>query len=150
MANRQAIHHQLTMSWREFERVIGEAFRLRGFTVTGFGGRGPGGGADLGLAKNGERFLVQCKHWRKLEVGVTVIRELAGVIAALGAHGGYVVTGGYFTPQARDFADSCRIRLIDGASLEGLIAGPLSYGPALRNTTTKRSVLPSIGPLKLI
>ena len=44
MANRQAIHHQLTMSWREFERVIGEAFRLRGFTVTGFGGRGPGGG----------------------------------------------------------------------------------------------------------
>jgi hypothetical protein len=34
--------------------------------------------------------------------------------------------------------------------LEGLIAGPLSYGPALRNTTTKRSVLPSIGPLKLI
>jgi|HubBroStandDraft_1064217.scaffolds.fasta_scaffold212059_2 restriction system protein len=150
MANRQTISHQLTMSWREFERVIGEAFRRRGFTVTGFGGGGPGGGVDLGLAKNGERFLVQCKHWRKLEVGVTVIRELQGIIAALGVHGGYVVTGGYFTPQARDFADSCRIKLIDGASLKELLGGPLSYGPALRNTTTKRSVLPSIGPLKLI
>jgi restriction system protein len=124
MANRQAIHHQLAMSWREFERVIGEAFRLRGFTVTGFGGRASAGGVDLGLAKNGERFLVQCKHWRKQQVGVTVIRELKGVIGALGAHGGYVVTGGYFTPQARDFADSCRIRLIDGASLQELIAGP--------------------------
>jgi restriction system protein len=151
MANRQAIHHQLTMSWREFERAIGEAFRLRGFAVTGFGGgSGPSAGVDLGLAKNGERFLVQCKHWRKLEVGVTVIRELKGIIAALGAHGGYVVTGGSFTLEARDFADSCRIRLIDGASLGELIAGPLGYGPALRNTSTKRSVLPSIGPLKLI
>jgi restriction system protein len=147
MANRRAIHHQWAMSWREFERVVGEAFRRRGFTVTGFGGGGSGGGVDLGLAKNGERFLVQCKHWRKLEVGVTVIRELQGIITALGAHGGYVVTGGCFTPPARDLANSCRISLIDGASLQELIAGPLGYAPALRNTNTKRSVLPSIGPL---
>jgi restriction system protein len=50
------------------------------------------------LMKNGERFLVQCKHWRKEQVGVTVARELNGVMAAAGAQGGYVVTGGRFTP----------------------------------------------------
>jgi restriction system protein len=110
-----------SMSWSDFERLIGEGFRRRGYAVTGFGGPGPAGGVDLGLMKNGERFLVQCKHWRKRQVGVTVVRELKGVIAAHGAHGGFLVTGGEFTKEAREFADSCKVRLIDGASLDELI-----------------------------
>jgi restriction system protein len=109
------------MSWRDFERLMGEAFRRRGFTVTGFGGSVSDGGVDLGLMKQGERFLVQCKHWRKQQVGVTVVRELNGVIAAQGAHGGFVVTGGQFTPEARAFAESCKIELVDGSSLQRLI-----------------------------
>jgi restriction system protein len=109
------------MSWREFERLVGETFRQRGFTVTGFGGSGPDGGVDLALMKNGERFLVQCKHWRKDQVGVTVVRELNGVMAAMDAHGGYVVTGGQFTREAREFAKGTQIELIDGEALEKLI-----------------------------
>jgi restriction system protein len=93
-----------SMSWRDFERLVGEVFRRQGFTVSGFGGQGPDGGVDLGLTKNGQRFLVQCKHWRKRQVGVTVVRELNGVVAAHGAHGGFVVTSGEFTQEARDFA----------------------------------------------
>jgi restriction system protein len=110
-----------SMNWREFERLVGEAFRRQGFTVTGFGGNGPDGGVDLGLAKNGERFLVQCKHWRKRQVGVTVVRELKGVMSVQGARGGFVVAGGEFSREARQFADSCAIKLIDGAALEELI-----------------------------
>jgi len=109
------------MSWREFERLVGEAFRQRGFAVTGFGGSGPDGGVDLALMKNGERFLVQCKHWRKDQVGVTVVRELNGVMAAMDAHGGYVVTGGQFTREAREFAKGTTIELLDGDALEQLI-----------------------------
>ena len=56
-------------------------------------GQGLDVGVDLGLTKNGERYLVQCKHWRKRQVGVTVVRELNGVVSAQGAHGGFVVTG---------------------------------------------------------
>jgi restriction system protein len=108
------------MSWRDFERAVGEAFRQRGYTVTGFGGNGRDGGVDLGLMKNGERFLVQCKHWRKQQVGVTVVRELHGVIAALGANGGYVVTGGQFTREALEFARKTKIQLIDGNALAQL------------------------------
>jgi Restriction endonuclease len=33
------------------------------------------GGVDLGLTKDGQRYLVQCKHWLKRQVGVTVVRE---------------------------------------------------------------------------
>jgi restriction system protein len=110
-----------SMSWRDFERLVGEVFRRQGFTVSGFGGQGPDGGVDLGLTKNGQRFLVQCKHWRKRQVGVTVVRELNGVVSAQGAHGGFVVTGGEFTQEARHFANACGIKLIDGNQLEELI-----------------------------
>jgi restriction system protein len=112
-----------SMSWRDFERLVGEVFRGQGFTVSGFGGQGPDGGVDLGLTRNGQRFLVQCKHWRKRQVGVTVVRELNGVVSAQGAHGGFVVTGGEFSREAREFADSCGIKLIDGPALEELIGG---------------------------
>jgi restriction system protein len=111
------------MSWRDFERLIGEMFRQRGFKVTGFGGNGLDGGADLGLSKNGERFLVQCKHWKKQQVGVTVVRELYGIISAQRAHGGFVVTGGQFTREAREFANTCGVELIDGRALEELGCG---------------------------
>jgi len=56
---------KVAMGWRDLERLVGEMFRKRGFKVTGFGGRGPDGGVDLGLSRGGERFLVQCKHWKK-------------------------------------------------------------------------------------
>jgi restriction system protein len=111
------------MRWRDFERLVGEVFRRQGFTVSGFGGQGPDGGVDLGLTKNGQRYLVQCKHWRTRQVPVTVVRELFGVVSAQGAHGGFVVTGGEFSREAREFADSCGIKLIDGPALEELIAG---------------------------
>jgi restriction system protein len=110
-----------SMSWRDFERLVGEVFGRRGFMVSGFGGQGPDGGVDLGLTKNGQRYLVQCKHWRTRQVPVTVVRELFGVVSAQGAHGGFVVTGGEFSREAREFAESCGIKLIDGPALEELI-----------------------------
>ena len=50
-----------------------------------------------------------------------MVRELNGVVSAQGAHGGFVVTGGEFSRGAREFAESCGIKLIDGPSLEQLI-----------------------------
>jgi restriction system protein len=110
-----------SVNWREFERLVAEAFRRQGFTVTGFGDSGPDGGADLGLARNGQRFLVLCRHWRKRQAGVTVVRELNGVMSAQRAHGGFLLTGGEFTREAREFARTTKIELIDGPALEELI-----------------------------
>jgi restriction system protein len=83
------------------------------------------------LTKNGQRFLVQCKHWHKRQVGVTVVRELNGVMAAQGAHGGFVVSGAEFSREAREFADSCGIKLIDGPALEELVRGIPSRNTAV-------------------
>jgi len=109
------------MSWRDFEQLVGESFRLQGFTVLELGGGGPDGGIDLILTKDGKRYLGQCKHWKAWQVGVTVVRELNGVIAAQKADGGYVITGGAFSEDAVAFAESCGIKLVDGPKLEALI-----------------------------
>ncbi len=109
------------MTWQEFEMLVGEAFRRRGYTVTETGGGGADGGVDLVLRKDGEKFLVQCKQWKAYKVGVTTIRELYGVMAASGATGGFVVTSGVFTQEAKSFAEGINIDLIDGPELTAMI-----------------------------
>ena len=109
------------MSWREFELLVGEAFRLQGYRVAELGGSGPDGGIDLVLTKGSEKFLVQCKQWKAFKVSVTVVRELYGVMAAKGAAGGFVVTSGRFTEDATAFASGRNIKLIDGPQLHRLI-----------------------------
>jgi restriction system protein len=73
------------------------------------------------LKKSSETHLVQCKQWKAFKVGVEVVRELFGVMAAKGAVSGYVVTSGVFTSEARAFADGRNIELIDGTKLTRMI-----------------------------
>jgi restriction system protein len=129
------------MSWQAFEKVVGEAFRLQGYSVRENGGGGADGGIDLVLKKDGEEFLVQCKQWRAQKVGVTVIRELYGVMAASGAAGGFVVTCGRYTEEARTFAEGRNITLLDGGELERMIRQtPRGSEPA----STSASPLPEV------
>lgn len=109
------------MSWREFEMLVGEAYALQGYRVTETGGGGADGGVDLVLAKGGEKFFVQCKQWKAYKVGVDVVRELYGVMAAKGATGGFVVTSGRFTDDAKAFADGRNVQLVDGTKLFAMI-----------------------------
>jgi len=110
-----------SMSWRDFELLVGEAFRLRGYTVTETGGGGADGGIDLQLTRGGETFLVQCKQWKAYKVSVNVVRELYGAMAAQGAAGGFVVTSGVFTAEARSFVRGHNIELIDGPALKQMV-----------------------------
>lgn len=109
------------MTWREFEGLVQEAFRLRGYAVRRRGGEGADGGVDLVLERGAEKVLVQCKQWRALRVGVSVVRELYGVMAAEGAAAGIVVTSGSFTPDAVEFASGRNVRLIEGHELFEMI-----------------------------
>jgi restriction system protein len=111
------------MSWQDFERVVHEYFRRREFSVTDTGRPGPDGGVDLVLTKGGEYYLVQCKRWRAVNVGVETVRELYGVMAARHAVGGFVVTSGAFTAEALKFAEGREVQLIDGKQLASAIKG---------------------------
>lgn len=138
------------MSWRDFERLVGEVFRMRGYAVAETGGGGADGGIDLRLRKGNELALVQCKQWRAYKVPVTVVRELYGVMAAQGAAQGFVVTSGQFTADARAFASGRNIELIDGQALTVLVkraraaapAGTTARQPAAANAPTRAAEPP--------
>jgi restriction system protein len=117
------------LTWQDFERLVGEGFRHRGFQVTERSGAGADGGVDLALARGHERFLVQCKQWRAQSVGVSVIRELYGVMAAERVAGGYVVTSGTFTRDAKAFASGRNIELIDGPGMDDLLQDGRNAAP---------------------
>ena len=120
------------MSWREFEQLVGEYFRRKGFAIVESGGGGADGGVDLWLTRGADRYVVQCKQWCAQKVGVAPVRELFGVMAAAGAAGGYVVTSGVFTDEAARFADGREIELIAGEQLARLIReqGTVTAQPA--------------------
>jgi restriction system protein len=105
------------MNWHEFELLVGEFFRRQGFSAVNNFDAGPDGGVDVLLSKGTDRYLVQCKHWRALRVGVQPVRELYGVMAAQRVAGGFVVTSGTFTDEARKFVEGRELKLIDGQAL---------------------------------
>lgn len=128
------------MTWLEFEMLVGQVFRMQGYTVTETGGGGADGGVDLILKKDNERFLVQCKQWKALKVSVNVVRELYGVMAAHGAAGGFVVTSGVFTEDAKAFVKGKNVALIDGSMLTSLAKRAGATTPA---APTQPAVEPS-------
>lgn len=109
------------MSWQEFEGLVTEFFRRRDYTVKQTGGNGPDGGVDIVLTKGNDMYLVQCKQWKAYKVGVQIVRELHGVMAASGAAGGFVVTAGEFTADAKEFAKGLNINLFNGTRLHQMI-----------------------------
>ena len=124
------------MSWQQFELLVGEGFRRRGYAVKEVGGGGADGGVDLVLTKAGEKSFVQCKQWKAFKVGVSTVRELYGVMAAHGAAGGFVVTSGRFTQEAAAFTSGRNIRLIDGPALMQLLRearGKAEASPSFSN-----------------
>jgi len=133
-----------TISWREFEELVGEAYRRKGYMVTETGGGGADGGVDLVLKKNGENLLVQCKHWKMDKVGVKVARELYGVVAAESASGGIVISSGTFTQEAKDFAKGKPLELLDGSVLLTLVA-EVQKAPAIHIKKLDDSVCPICG-----
>ena len=116
------------LSWRQFESLVSEAFRRKGFLVLDNIEDGPDGGVDLRLRKNGQVVFVQCKHWKARSVGVKVVREVYGVMAAKNMQHGIVVTYGEFTSEAREFAKANSIALIDGPKLTQMIASVQQSG----------------------
>jgi restriction system protein len=134
------------ISWQQFELLVGEALRHQGFSVQETGGNGPDGGVDLVARKEGEKYLVQCKQWRALQVGVPTVRELYGAMAAEGATGGFVITSGRFSGPAKQFASGRNLRLVDGELLSQWIAASKRPGPRPTSEVVKERVEPVVTP----
>jgi restriction system protein len=104
------------MREEDFAARLVAAFRARGYEVL-TRKAAPPGGADWVAVRGAERFLVQRSHWQAWQVGDALIREFAAEISALQVHGGFVVTGGWFSRKARELAAQGGIELVDGDAL---------------------------------
>lgn len=105
------------MNWREFEMLVGEAFRRQGYSVEETGLGGSDGGIDLILRKNGRTELVQCKQWRREQINVSVVREMWGLVHHHRADAVKIVAVGEFTRDSMVFAQDKAIELISGEKL---------------------------------
>ncbi len=106
-----------SLTWQQFEQVMGNMFERLGYKVTETGQGGADGGIDLLLRKQRGVFLVQCKRWNKGSVGAPVVREMFGLMMHHQAQGVKIVTTGKFTKEAIAFAKGKPIDLLDGEIL---------------------------------
>lgn len=105
------------LSWRQFELLVGEAFRRQGYAVTETGQGGADGGIDLVLRKDGKLTIVQCKRWKTQRVDVKVVREMFGLLAHHQASEVKIIAVGAYTADAQRFAAGKPIELITGTAL---------------------------------
>jgi restriction system protein len=117
-----------SLGWREFEELVGEAYRWQGYAVTENNTAGPDEGIDLVLKKDGGLVLVQCKQWQSTKVGVNIVRELLGVMTAKHATSGILITSGVFTQEAKNFVADKPIDLVEGNQLLQLIGNVQKRG----------------------
>ncbi|RUL72994.1 restriction endonuclease [Dyella choica] len=133
------------MSWREFEMVVGEAFRRQSYTVSETGLGGADGGIDLILRKDGQVTLAQCKQWKTQRVDVKVVREMFGLLVDHGAAAVKIVAIGDYTADARRFAEGKPIELINGETLLAMVREAQRVVPAEPTTAATRPA-EAIGP----
>lgn len=136
LATQRNLDDLRALNWRQFEQLVGEAFRRQGYAVKETGQGGADGGIDLILRRNGHNELVQCKQWRKRLVGVAVVREMWGLLAHHGADGIKIVCIGQFTKDAIAFAAGKAIDLIHGERLLELVT-------ASQSTTSEAPAAPA-------
>jgi restriction system protein len=118
-----------SLSWRQFELLVGEAFRRQGYAVQETGLGGADGGIDLLLRKDGKLTLVQCKRWRTQRVDVKVVREMFGLFAHHQASAVKIIAVGTYTADAQRFAEGKPIELISGNALLELVRSVQTTAP---------------------
>jgi len=112
------------LSAQEFEWLVGELFRRKGWEVEETGRQdGPDGNIDLVLTRKSERRIVQCKRWQSWEVGVNEVRGFAGTLLHdhLPGSAGIFVTLSTFNARARAEAQQTGVTLIDRYDLYQLV-----------------------------
>lgn len=109
------------LHWEKFEHLVADVYRRNGYRVVSRAKSGADGGVDFRAVRRGKQYIVQCKRWSR-RVGVPVVREMAGLLAAeRRVNGVIIVTNNDFTREAVAFADGKPIELVNGAKLQRMM-----------------------------
>lgn len=115
------------LTWEQFEELTAEIYEYLGYKTEVIGGSGGDGGIDVLARKGRKKTIVQCKHWKD-SVGVTIVREMFGVLHDMKVSEVHIITTSNFTPKAIEFAEKHKnIRLIAMEDIMGIIRAGDSY-----------------------
>ncbi len=112
-AQRISVDDLLEMSPREFEEMVAALYQAMGHRAKRVGQRGDHGVDVLVKAKNGEKWIVQCKRWRK-PVGEAIVRDFYGTLQHEKADQGAIIATKGFTQAAKTWAKGKPIKLYSG------------------------------------
>src|SRR5690606_25153060 len=104
------------VSWRAFIHMVLDALARRGFSRL-VDEENPAGDTEYMLERSGEHWLLSCKHGSAFVLGRLTVNELARAIDMKGAAGGFLLTQGRITDDARPVAALQRVELLDGPTL---------------------------------
>jgi hypothetical protein len=109
------------IDWFQFEKLMEMIYRHRGYSVKRLGGANPDGGVDLIASRANEKFIIQCKQWRKKQIGVKEMREFLGTLTDnKRCRGVYITLQGY-TEDAWQLAGKHGIELLEETDLVGML-----------------------------
>jgi hypothetical protein len=109
------------IDWFQFEKLIELIYRNRGYAVQRLGGANPDGGVDLIVESANEKYVVQCKHWRKWYVGVRQIREFLGTLADTKVQNGIFITLTGYSGEAKALADKHGIKILNESDVTKML-----------------------------
>jgi Restriction endonuclease len=110
------------LSGEDFELLVALIFQRQGYRVTMPAGLSGGRGGDFMVQRKSERLLVQCKKMKPDDkVPVDRVRELQESAAACGATRGVYVACCGFSWDARNFAKTKGVTVINAKTLDLLL-----------------------------
>lgn len=110
-----------SLEWKRFEEISMEYLRIKN-CMANVTCTGADGGIDIKISdSNGKVFAIgQCKSWGK-PIGVSLIRELYGIMAADNIRHGIFLTTSEFSKDALEFAKGKNLLLIDSDEFISLV-----------------------------
>ncbi len=107
------ISRLIEMSRGEFQELVADLYRALGHAAVYTEEKGEQAIDVVIRARNGQKWIVQCKQWRGM-VGELIVRDFYGVMQREQAAQGAIITTARFTPKAREWAKGKPIHLYDG------------------------------------
>jgi len=97
----------------EFEEMVAELYRAMGHQAKRTGMSGDHGVDVVVNAKNGEKWVVQCKRWRT-PAGESIVRDFYGMMLHEKAAQGAIIATSGFSQPAREWAMGKPLYLYNG------------------------------------
>ncbi len=132
-----SIAAMVELSPSQFEDMIVELYRVAGHDAKRTGRTGDHGIDVIVNAKNGEKWVVQCKRWRGGTIGEPLVRDFYGAMQHEKADKGIIITTAHFSAAAQRWARGKPLNLYHGEQLLRL----WRRAQATREVATKSSTI---------